>query len=221
MVAVLLVLVLAASSALAKPKICRPALRPSFALPRLHPSNQNLSHWHDAVLAVTLTSYTGWRQWEGKSLRADRHIWVTLFPDLRRFCRDARATHVTDSALVSRLERLLGLLPKQQSNESVLAQFWVEAPGLFRPCIDPETHDDTCEAHDHPHHRLRADAAHLDFLSAQLGTAYPFTALGYTADWDGEHPDECRWREGLAEFVVRPSARLTLHRVFSIAEYCG
>ena len=69
---------------------------------------------------------------------ADRAIWVTVVPHLRRFCRELEDR----SRLIQRLEQRLGMPPA--SNKTVFVEILLENPAtaLFRPCADPRPIED-------------------------------------------------------------------------------
>src|SRR5690348_12261159 len=65
-------------------------------------------------------------------------VWVTLAPELQRFCQRLGLTDPVD-----RLKQYLGLRPDSANNQIV--EMWVKRGDVFRPCADPEVNDGVCQ----------------------------------------------------------------------------
>jgi hypothetical protein len=164
---------------------------------------------------------------EATALRTSRHnrTWVTIAAQIRAACR-----RMEPSALIRRVEQLLGLPPGYGTNRR-MATFTVERAFLARPCADPSTTTTSCsiqavDAPADPSQREGFDA-HGRWLAGHMlasyrietpgGQGYPFTGLGYTYDW---HPDNER-HIGLPEYVVLPDTAVTGVRAADIATFCA
>jgi len=167
------------------------------------------------VSLVTWTAWDGYDAMVGKAITLTREMWVTVFPQVKTFCR-AYAAQNPDLTL--RLEQLMGLPPANGKTKFV--EIWAKPADLFRPAPDPEITD---------------HEAGLDFPSSQFVTlsekyktwfndlkaksygeqGYPWTRLGYTYDWGNSKTDV-----GLSEFVVNAGANITIRSIAPTANYC-
>lgn len=194
----------------------------STRLTAITPHNTHLI-WEGAagmsrVLVVTWTSWTGYDNLVGKSIRVDdlaksvetsRDTWVTVAPELQDFC----GRQCLDSTnMTLRVEQLLGLPPHGEKTRFVA--FWVNVDDLFRPSPDPEVSDHEAELDIPASPRfVTVSAEHADWFDALKETSYgpdgyPWTRLGYTYDWG--HPF-CRF--GLSEFVIWSGATVDVESV--------
>jgi len=140
---------------------------------------------HEHVLAVTWTSWQGWReavpsssmppQQALPSLTLKYEVWVTAVPELALRCSEYRAA--SDAIVVRRLEQLLGLPPGY--NKQMAVEVWVQPKDLFRPCHDPEITDHACEiTYRNPvgsGAQLRAhsvSALHREWINHRVATVY-------------------------------------------------
>jgi hypothetical protein len=166
-------------------------------------------------------------------------IWVSAIPFIQRFCRSLQ---LEGDALRLRIAQRLGLPPDSQNDAFV--QMWIDPKIFFRPCADPEVTDGECElnlttvppAHDgscpwegsYAGQTSQAfttvSQGHLDWMcsnwkSTYTGdprTSYPWTALGYTYDWN-----DPRDIYGESEFVVPKASTVTIQSVTPTDEYCA
>ncbi|MDI6688449.1 MAG: hypothetical protein QME06_09560 [Desulfobacterales bacterium] len=106
------------------------------------PSNDALRWNKDTgeVLVVTWTSWNGYDDHVGSSMKLSREVWVTVFPEVKAFCSEQ---HTTPTQLTLRLEQLLGLPP--ENGKTRFVEMWVDPDDLFRPAPDPEVSDHEAE----------------------------------------------------------------------------
>lgn len=122
--------------------------------------------------------------------------WVTLVPELQRFCAALDAEERD-----RRVREHLGLRP-ENTNRTVV-ELWVDADQLYRPCSDPRTDVSRCidEAPASvPFGSETFDAWFARNYAASLeneARPYPWTRLGYTYDWGANTAER-----GAAEFVI-------------------
>ena len=192
------------------------------------------------VLVVTWTSWDGYRDMTGKSVKmnktilpapgskiagpwdATRDVWVTAAPFLKEFTRK----HLTESDdLDMRLRQLLGLPPDDEKYYFV--EFWVDPADLFRPSADPEITDHEAELSAPVSSRyITVSESHTQWMQTTQASiygapgdpndrGYPWTRLGYTYDW-GNPASEI----GLSEFIIREGAAVGVHSFTPTAEYC-
>lgn len=147
-----------------------------------------------------------------------RELWVTVVPELQRFCR----THPGGKPPALRIKQLLGLPPDYHVTKFV--EVWVSPSDLFRPSPDPEITDRQAElsleaARTRPH---PPDQVHIQWFTKNRRELYPpdhpsgfpWTRLGYTYDWGNpQNPI------GLSEFVVRKGASVKIHRIVPTDSY--
>ncbi len=71
-------------------------------------------------------------------------IWVTAASQVQNFCRDYLRQNPNASAddLDLRLKQYLGL--NQNWNYDLFIELWIDPKDLFRPCVDPEIDDNSC-----------------------------------------------------------------------------
>lgn len=147
-----------------------------------------------------------------------RELWVTVVPELQRFCR----THPGGRPSPLRIKQLLGLPPDYHVTKFV--EVWVSPNDLFRPSPDPEITDSRAElnleaARNRPN---PPDQVHIQWFTKNRRELYPpshpsgfpWTRLGYTYDWG--NPQN---HIGLSEFVVRKGASVEVNRVVPTDSY--
>lgn len=194
----------------------------STRLTAITPYNDDLV-WQAApgvsnVLMVTWTSWTGYDDLVGKSVRVDdlakavetsRDTWVTAAPELKAFC--ARQ-HLDAEDMTLRVEQLLGLPP--YNGKTRFVAFWVNPDDLFRPSPDPVITDREAEL-DFPASTryVTVSPDYVDWFNALRDSSYgpdgyPWTRLGYTYDWGAP----CT-HVGLSEFVIRSGAAVEVESV--------
>ena len=133
--------------------------------------------------------------------------WVTLVPDVKRYCSDLK----TDN-LKLKLEQSLGLPP--QGNKSNFVEYWVKPSDLFRPCPDPEIHDTSCQIS----HNKNVSESHNKWFELQnLEKDYPWTKLGYTYNWGSFGPHKI----GFSEYIISKNSNVVVKQTHSTLEYCS
>jgi hypothetical protein len=146
-----------------------------------------------------------------------RFVWVSIPDELRSFCRGKR-----DSLLA--LQMALGLPPEPGDGSKVFT-FKISPAALFRPCASgPETASAACKL-DLPREPF-PDAATEHFVLKQImdsyrsgfqSPGYPFTAMGWSYDWD---PDSAT-HQGVSEYVTRPGAVIRDVTTSTPAAFCN
>ena len=142
-------------------------------------------------------------------------LWVTVVPELRRFCQRLRVQDPT-----SRLKQYVGVDPEGAYN--LLVEMWVAPEDLFRPCPDPEVDDTVCELSSGDNNpTVKGIPDYRDFLLLLHEESYradgvPWTGLGYTYDW----ADPAR-KIGASEFMLVPKAPYEVHSVHEPSAYCA
>lgn len=152
---------------------------------------------------------------------ADHVTWVTLAPQVQKFCQAYAAAHPHDEQnLTVRLKQYLGL--NEIWKFDVFIEMWVSPKDLFRPCVDPETNDNQCDvrfAEQLPQVKNIPDYANfyknLYFKSFREGNGVPWTGLGYTYDWG--NPQSA---VGASEFILSPQSEYKIERVLLTQDYC-
>lgn len=149
-------------------------------------------------------------------------IWVTTVPQVQLFCQDYVRDNpsVTKEDIDLRLKQYLGLNPAWKYD--IFVEMWVRPEDLFRPCVDPEVNDSTCNLkfqdttpmvkgiQDYP-----AFYKNLYFSDFRSLPGVPWTGLGYTYDWGNALSEE-----GASEFILRPDSPYKIHKVIPTVEYC-
>ena len=120
-------------------------------LQRLDRSNESLVWSVDGsrVLALTWKSQSSYdRFFRGQTQTSGEEanvVWVTLAPQVQRFCENYLREHpkATDTDVILRLKQYLGL--NASWSYDVFLEMWIDPAEVFRPCVDPEPTDSTCE----------------------------------------------------------------------------
>jgi len=182
------------------------------------PANDALRWNRDTgeVLVVTWTSWNGYDDHVGSSMKLPREVWVTVVPEVKAFCHEK---HITPTRVPLRLEQLLGLPP--EAGKTKFVEMWVTPNDLFRPAPDPEVSDHEAEL-DFPvsHQFVTVSETYRqwfhDLKQKSYGAdGYPWTRLGYTYDW-GNPKSEI----GASEFVIQAGVTVKIHSVSSTVSYC-
>lgn len=171
------------------------------------------------VLVVTWKSQGGYEKFlkpaTATSGSPDYVVWVTAAPQVQRFC-----SGVAKDQLDLRLKQYLGL--DRAWTYDVFVEMWVDPADLFRPCVDPETTDKTCNmqfAGPAPTVKNIPDYKNfysgLYYKSFRASAGVPWTGLGYTYDWGSPN------RVGASEFIMAPNSRYEIRAVQPTAEYCA
>lgn len=178
-----------------------------------------------AVLVSSWIGHSGWDDSAGQEIETRGPVWVTLAPEIQRFCQRYRRWH-SPERLVLRLEQLLGLPPND--GKTRFAELWVPIEKLYRPCPDPEITDQECSL-EYPqaaNYLTIAEAYRTwfeeNYTTYETDPPYPWTRLGYTYDWAKVHrPKAKAGREvGLSELVIPGGETVTVRAVVSTEEYC-
>ena len=153
-------------------------------------------------------------------------LWVTAAPQVQNFCKTiavedrAKPKHYANK-VNRRLKQYLGLNPDW--NYDVFVEMWVSPDDLFRPCVDPEVTDNTCDLHfgdSNPEVKNIADYREfyedLYFRSFRSSGGVPWTGLGYTFDWGNPESDV-----GGSEFITVPKAEYEIVRAVATVDYCS
>ena len=197
----------------------------------LTPDNEALV-WNDEksrVLVVTLKSEGSFRNFiqghDATSPSEDYVIWVTLAPKMQERCQ----VFLTDQPKADKtnldlyLKQFLGLYPEW--NYDMFVELWVPPESLFRPCVDPETHDTTCQLEfddEVPEvagiANYRTFYENLYFKSFRYPPGVPWTGLGYTYNWGG--PSNGGTEQGASEFILSPGTPYSVARAVPTMEYC-
>lgn len=184
------------------------------------PANKNLVWKNDneknRILVVTWTSWDGYDETSGKEMELASEIWVTVVPEIKKFCEESR---IRDAEKNQRLEQLLGLPP--DNGKTKFIEMWVDPNNLFRPAPDPEISDQEAELDFPASDRFVTISEEYkkwfnDLMqNSYKENGYPWTRLGYTYDW-GNPKSEI----GLSEFVIRKGAMVQVHSVTPTSQYC-
>ncbi len=163
--------------------------------------------------------------YQATSDQAEYVVWVTLAPEVRETCRSFAATGSADiESLNLRLRQYLGLSPHWTYD--LFVEMWVDPKDLFRPCVDPETDDTSCNLAfgdtvpvvkniaDYP-----AFFHYLEEKSFNSGSPAPWTGMGYTYDWAFD-TGRAETKVGASEFILVPEAAYEIHRAVPTADYC-
>ncbi len=186
--------------------------------------------WNDdktKLLVLTWKSEDGFKKYiepNTKTSASEQYVtWVTAAPQLKNFCTRYLKNHPKASKedLDLRLKKYLGLSHEWQYD--VFAELWVSPDELFRPCVDPEINDSTCEItfDGNPTVKNITDYQqfykNLYFNDFRTRPGVPWTGLGYTFDWGGRKDNDV----GASEYILIPSATYEIKAVYPTAEYCG
>ena len=141
------------------------------------------------VVVATFTTTATYKEGE-QIFPSPDGIWVTIAPELKDFCTNYKKTGVDNDQLNLRLKQLLGLPPN--SDYTHIAEIWVHPQYLKRPTLDPEINDRTVQLPNpiqgsFPFPEGVDDAYQQWFkklFNNRNTSPYPWTALGYTYDWD-------------------------------------
>lgn len=142
-------------------------------------------------------------------------IWVTAAPELLNRVKKDKPKDVN-----LRMKQLLGLPPT--GDYKIFAEFWVRPQDMFRPCPDKELDDkrcNTCFTHkdslDPSYIKWVNDTRVSRYYQCALYDQYPWTALGYTYDWNPANKSHI----GLCEFVVDVNKNIYVNKIYTTEEY--
>jgi hypothetical protein len=151
------------------------------------------------------------------TIDTSRFTWVTSPDELRVLCQDR-----SDPLLA--LQQALGLPPEPRADVKVFT-FEVRPKDLFRPCASSTDITTTQCSIDLPEQPVATQAAADHFVLKQImdsyrsgfkDPGYPFTAMGWSYDWNPESPTH----QGVSEYVVRPGAALSNVASVDPATFC-
>lgn len=142
-------------------------------------------------------------------------VWVTAAPQLLNFMKKENPKDVN-----MRLKQLLGLPPNAVYTHFV--ELWVKPSDLFRPCLDNEITDTSCDLC----FPANADSTYKAWINAtRLGryfpekcglfNQYPWTCLGYTYDWNPKNKRHI----GMSEFVIPANTNAVVNGIYTTEEY--
>lgn len=203
------------------------------------PNNPNL-HWDSSKTRLKVVTWKSSQSYDkfiknntNTNPAEDYVIWVTTAPQVQKFCqaymRDNPGT--TLDALNLRLKQYLGISPDLKLKYDVFVELWVNQNDLFRPCVDPEIHDSTCDLKFGEQSKPIPEVSNIsnyksfyqnlyfnDFRYRQSNdtkTGTPWTGLGYTYDWGNPNTPV-----GASEFIIVPNAPYTIAAAIPTKEYC-
>lgn len=146
-------------------------------------------------------------------------VWVTAVPQVHEMC--SKYANQSKDALDMRLKQYLGLAPDW--NYDVFVEMWVSPNDMFRPCVDPEVNDSTCNLNfgdSAPNVKNIPDYqdfySDLYYKSYRASAGVPWTGLGYTYDWGNPDSDI-----GASEYILTPGAKYEIKRAVPTQEYCA
>ncbi len=148
-------------------------------------------------------------------------VWVTTAPQVQKFCQEYAINNpdATVEETNLRLKQYLGLNREWQYD--IFVELWVSPEDMFRPCVDPETDDSTCNLkfgdqvpivkgiQDYP--KFYKNIYYSDFRTLP---GVPWTGLGYTFDWGNPLTEQ-----GASEFILVPGAAYEIKRVIPTMDY--
>jgi len=151
------------------------------------------------------------------TIDTNRFTWVAQPDELRALC------HGKPDPLLA-LQQALGLPPEKRNDERVFT-FDVPPTDIFRPCASsPDITTKQCSV-DLPVQPIPAQAATEHFILKQMmdsyrsgfsSPGYPFTAMGWSYDWDPASPTH----QGVSEYVVKPGAVISNVASVDPATFC-
>ncbi len=140
-------------------------------------------------------------------------LWVTTAPQLLEFMKKEKPADAN-----RRLKQLLGLPPNSTYNYFV--ELWVKPEDLFRPCPDKEITDSKCDvcftATADSTYKAWVNNTRIDrYYPCELYKQYPWTALGYTYDWNPKN----KTHVGMSEFVIPAHTNVVVNAIYTTEEY--
>lgn len=140
-------------------------------------------------------------------------LWVTAAPQLLDFMKKEKPANAD-----RRLKQLLGLPPN--SVYKYFVEFWVKPEDLFRPCPDNEITDTKCDvcfpANVDSTYKAWVNNSRIDrYYKCGLYNQYPWTALGYTYDWNPKN----KTHVGMSEFVIPANTNVVVNAIYTTEDY--
>lgn len=160
----------------------------------------------------------------GRNGRLAEPLWVSLPKEIRAACAGAR-----DPVLA--LQQILGLPPR--TGDYVMIAFTLPKRQVFRPCASgPEIATESCSftlpSDPSAAVRARADPAFAEtqaFVFQQMWSSYtykvhsygyPFTAMGWSYDWNPQAEDTY----GVSEYIAKEGAPVRAVKRISPTAFC-
>jgi len=178
------------------------------------------------ILVVTWKSQGSYEQFlkpYNKTLENREHlVWVTTVPQVKSLCTEMFTSNpkISKETVELRLKQYLGLNPDWQYD--VFIEMWVDPADLFRPCVDPQIEDKSCNLHfgkDIPKVKNISDYRefyeHLYYKSFRGSSGVPWTGFGYTYDWGNSESEV-----GASEYILVPGASYEIKQAVPTMEYC-
>ena len=191
----------------------------------INSDNQEL-RWKEGKLLVvswkSLKSYEKYYKHKTHTSPNEEYVtWVTAAPQLQNFCQDYVRNH-PQGDLNLRLKQYLGLHFEREYD--VFIEMWVDPKDLFRPCVDHQIEDNSCQlmfSDDQPTKAGKiadypAFYKNLYFKSFRHSPGVPWTGLGYTYDWGNAQSNV-----GGSEYIISPNSPYEIERVVATANYCS
>lgn len=190
----------------------------------INSANQALQ-WRDGkVLVVTWKSQSSFDanfKNQSQTSPQEKYVtWVTAVPQVQAFCQNFVRNNPSGD-LNQRLKQYLGL--NADWNYDLFVELWVDPADVFRPCVDPEIDDASCQlkfAEDKvPAVKNIADYPafykNLYFNDFRYRPGVPWTGLGYTYDWGNPASPV-----GASEYILSPGSAYRIERVVETTGYC-
>lgn len=201
----------------------------SAKLVRIDLTNNNLV-WNNDKTKVKVVTWKSQSSYENNILPYTETspnetyvIWVTAAPYIHDFCHNYVTAHpgVKKQKLDLRLKQRLGL--HFSWSYDVFVELWVNPADLFRPCVDPNPADNTCDLNFggtiptvkniQDYGAFYKNLYYSDFRTAP---GVPWTGLGYTYDWNNPAKEK-----GESEFIIAPSSPYEVIQAVPTLEYCS
>ena len=140
-------------------------------------------------------------------------MWVTIAPELIQRMKEEKSKNKA-----YRLKQMLGLSPA--ATYDYFIEIWVKPSDLIRPCPDPETTDTKCDVC----FPKGVDSTHINWINQNRISSYyncdlfnqvPWTALGYTYDWNPKNKKHI----GLSEFIIPANTNVVIKKIYTNQEY--
>ena len=197
----------------------------------IHPDNPSLI-WNDDKTKLLVTTWKSQHSYEqflkpATTTSTDENyvVWVTLAPQTQQFCQAYRKKYPKkDDRLNLKLKQYLGL--NHTWDYDVFVEMWVSPDDLFRPCVDPETDDTTCNLkftdtipqvkNIQDYHEFYQN---LYYKSYRTEGGAPWTGLGYTYNW-GKSGRRKASEIGASEYIVVPGADYVIKDAIPTLDYC-
>jgi len=140
-------------------------------------------------------------------------MWVTAAPQMMN-----RMKKENPKDPEYRLKQLLGLSPA--ATYDFFIEIWVNPEDLIRPCPDPETNDTKCDVcfsdNVNPAHKEWINNNRISsYYNCGLFNQVPWTALGYTYDWNPTNKNHI----GLSEFIIPQNTNVVIEKIYTNQEY--